>query len=113
MPNAVVRYNLVKASQPLESSRGSRMKWVEVRFRDHRPITKEVNPASDREVIGPSKEALGPHPHGAALAKPLTKASRSVPIVFASVVGMPCGKPLYVFNVLFLSSFAESGAESA
>jgi hypothetical protein len=31
----------------------------------------------------------------------------------ASVVAMPCGKPLSVFNVLFLSNFADSGAESA
>jgi hypothetical protein len=34
-------------------------------------------------------------------------------MVSASVVGMPCGKPLEIFNVLFFSNFADSGAESA
>src|SRR5207244_5152809 len=41
------------------------------------------------------------------------KASRSALIVSASVVGIPCGKPLYVFKVLFLSNSADSGPESA
>ena len=43
----------------------------------------------------------------------LMNASRSALIVAASVVGMPCGKPLYVFSVPFFNSFADSGAESA
>jgi hypothetical protein len=42
-----------------------------------------------------------------------TKASRSALMVSASVVGMPWGKPLYVFKVPFFSSFADNGAESA
>jgi hypothetical protein len=33
-------------------------------------------------------------------------ASRSALIVGASVVGIPCGNPLYVFNVPFFSNFA-------
>src|SRR5205807_8379040 len=41
------------------------------------------------------------------------KLSRSALMVSASVVGMPCGKPLYVFKVLFCSNFADSGPESA
>jgi hypothetical protein len=40
-------------------------------------------------------------------------ASRSALIVSASVVGMPCGNPLYVFSVPFCTSCADSGAESA
>jgi hypothetical protein len=43
----------------------------------------------------------------------LRNVSRSALMVSASVVGMPCGKPLYVFKVLFLSNFADSGPESA
>ena len=42
-----------------------------------------------------------------------TNASRSALMVPASVVGIPCGKPLYVFSVPFFSNFADSGAESA
>jgi len=38
---------------------------------------------------------------------------RSALIVAASVVGMPCGKPWYVFSVPFCTSFADSGPESA
>ena len=34
-------------------------------------------------------------------------------MVSASVVGMPCGKPLYVFTKPIYSSIADSGAESA
>ncbi len=34
-------------------------------------------------------------------------------MVLASVVGMPCGNPLYVFSVLFLNNFADRDAESA
>jgi NmrA-like family len=41
------------------------------------------------------------------------KASRSALIVWASVVGMPCGNPLYVFSVPFCTSRADSGPESA
>ena len=41
------------------------------------------------------------------------KASRSALIVSAWVVGMPCGKPWYVFRVPFRTSFADSGPESA
>ena len=41
------------------------------------------------------------------------KASRSALIVSAWVVGMPCGKPWYVFSVLFRRSFADNGPESA
>ena len=41
------------------------------------------------------------------------KASRSALIVSAWVVGMPCGKPWYVFSVPFRTSFADSGPESA
>jgi hypothetical protein len=41
------------------------------------------------------------------------KASRSALIVSACVVGMPCGKPLYVFSVPFFSSFADNGPASA
>ena len=42
-----------------------------------------------------------------------TKASRSALIVSASVVGMPCGNPWYVFSVPFCTSRADSGPESA
>jgi hypothetical protein len=42
-----------------------------------------------------------------------TKASRSALMVSASVVGMPCGNPLYVFSVPFCRSRADSGPESA
>src|ERR1700740_1553735 len=42
--------------------------------------------------------------HGSTL-QPLMKASRSALMVASSVVGMPCGKPLQVFSVPFLSSF--------
>jgi hypothetical protein len=42
-----------------------------------------------------------------------TNASRSGLIVSACVVGMPCGKPLYVFSVPFCTSSADSGPESA
>ena len=41
------------------------------------------------------------------------KSSRSALIVSACVVGMPCGKPWYVFSVPFGRSFADSGPESA
>jgi hypothetical protein len=41
------------------------------------------------------------------------KASRSLLIVSALVVGMPCGNPGYVFKVPFCSSFADSGPASA
>jgi hypothetical protein len=41
------------------------------------------------------------------------KASRSALIVSASVVGMPCGKPVYVFSVPFCRSSADSGPASA
>jgi hypothetical protein len=41
------------------------------------------------------------------------KASRSALIVSASVVGMPCGNPWYVFSVPCLRSRADSGPESA
>ena len=40
-------------------------------------------------------------------------ASRSALMVSAWVVGMPCGKPAYVFRVALLRSCADSGAESA
>lgn len=40
-------------------------------------------------------------------------ASRSALIVSALDVGMPCGKPLYVFSVPFLASFADRRPESA
>jgi hypothetical protein len=39
--------------------------------------------------------------------------SRSALIVSAWVVGMPCGKPLYVFSVPFCTSSADSGPESS
>ena len=42
-----------------------------------------------------------------------TKASRSALIVWAWVVGMPCGNPGYVFSVPFCTSRADSGPESA
>jgi hypothetical protein len=41
------------------------------------------------------------------------KASKSLFIVSAFVVGMPCGKFLYVFSVPFFTSLADNGAESA
>jgi anti-anti-sigma regulatory factor len=43
----------------------------------------------------------------------LRKSSRSALIVSASVVGMPCGNPSYVFSVPFCRSCADSGAELA
>src|ERR1700722_12024487 len=43
---------------------------------------------------------------------PLMKARRSALMVGASVVGMPCGKPLYVFSVPFFRSFADSGPDA-
>src|SRR4030095_14422224 len=39
----------------------------------------------------------------------LMNASRSLLMISAWVVIMPCGESLYVFSVLFLSSFADSG----
>ena len=41
------------------------------------------------------------------------KSRRSALMVSACVVGMPCGKPWYVFSVPFGRSFADSGPESA
>jgi hypothetical protein len=43
----------------------------------------------------------------------LRKSSRSALIVSASVLGIPCGKPSYVFSVPFCRSRADSGAELA
>lgn len=39
--------------------------------------------------------------------------SRSALILSACVVGIPCGKPAYVFSVPFGSNSADSGPESA
>ena len=41
--------------------------------------------------------------------QPLRKANRSALILSACVVGMPCGKSLYVIRVPFFNSFADSG----
>jgi hypothetical protein len=41
------------------------------------------------------------------------KASRSALIVSACVVGIPCGKSLYVLRTPFFSSFADKGPASA
>ena len=43
------------------------------------------------------------------LHQPLRNASRSALIFSACVVGMPCGKSLYVIRVPFFNSFADSG----
>jgi hypothetical protein len=40
-------------------------------------------------------------------------ASKSALIVAASVVGIPCGKPLYVLRTPFFTRFADSGPASA
>jgi len=40
-------------------------------------------------------------------------ASRSALMVLASVVHIPCGKPLYVLSVPFFTSLADSGPASA
>ena len=45
--------------------------------------------------------------------QPRMNSSRSALIVSASVVGMPCGNPSYVFSVPFGRSSADSGAESS
>jgi hypothetical protein len=52
-------------------------------------------------------------PAGVGCTHSLRKSSRSALIVSASVVGMPCGNPSYVFSVPFCRSCADSGAESA
>src|SRR5207237_5064419 len=60
-------------------------------------------------AIDPDRHPREPRPLGYAF----RKASKSALMVSASVVGIPCGKPLYVFNVLFRSNFADNGPESA
>jgi hypothetical protein len=78
-------------------------------------------PASNQTSSGPiGQHDAAPPERSIAIVEPpgrvgqdCTKASRSGLIVSACVVGMPCGKPLYVFSVPFCTSSADSGPESA
>lgn len=71
-------------------------------------------------------ERVGPSPHHraedwgrlkfhtpATLAFAAMNSRRSALICSAFVVGMPCGKPLYVFKIAPFTNFALSGPESA
>src|SRR4029078_4020216 len=59
--------------------------------------------------------AASSHPYSAVLAvtPERRKISRSALIVSAFVVGMPCGKLLWVFSVPFFNSLADNREESA
>ena len=69
-----------------------------------------------RELLGLKRPRLDPrfggkggvlHTYAAACSARLKNASRSALMTSACVVGIPCGKPGYTFNVAFFTSFAD------
>jgi hypothetical protein len=70
--------------------------------------------SSDKTPVGTSAQSAEPQPTPSRrVSQDCRNASRSALIVSASVVGQPCGNPLYVFSVPFCRSSADSGPESA